>query len=98
MNTEYTEHDPAIAPDESFVVFSSFKPGGSGIDDLYVSFHKKNGGWTKLINLGPEINSSTEENRPVISQDGKYLFYMSSRYGSNDYFWVDINAVTDLKP
>src|SRR5512136_3227831 len=41
LNTEFDEWDPFIAPDESYIIFCSMKPGGSGRDDLYISFKGK---------------------------------------------------------
>ncbi len=37
VNSQYDEHDPLIAPDESFLVFPSDRPGGQGEADLYIS-------------------------------------------------------------
>lgn len=32
INTKYLEHDPFIAPDESYILFTSVdRPGGSGL-------------------------------------------------------------------
>jgi Tol biopolymer transport system component len=73
MNTE-----PAIAQDESFLVFASAREGGLGHLDLYIS-SKKDGVWTAARNLGPKINSSAYDGRPRISPDGKYLFFTSNR-------------------
>ena len=50
----------------------------SGSGDLFLSY-RKDGAWTKPINLGNEINSPREEYSPVISPDGKYFFFSSSR-------------------
>ncbi len=70
--------EPAIAPDESFLIFASSRAGGLGHVDLYISL-KKDGSWTPARNLGPRINSSAYDGRPCISPDGRYLFLTSSR-------------------
>lgn len=88
LNTEYEEWDPFVAPDESYLVFCSTKPGGLGRDDLYISFKGKDGEWDPPVNMGPEVNSSGSENRPCVTRDGRYFFFTSTRNGSRDTFWV----------
>jgi WD40-like Beta Propeller Repeat len=88
LNTESDEWDPFIAPDESYVIFCSQKPGGLGRDDLYISFKEKDGRWGPPVNLGEEINSPGSENRPCVTRDGQYFFFTSTRNGSRDVYWV----------
>ncbi len=73
------EHElhPCIAPDESFLLFDSGKPGGLGQHDIYVSFRAEDGTWSPAQNLGPQVNTSGDERRSSLSQDGKYLFFES---------------------
>jgi Tol biopolymer transport system component len=79
VNSDGANLEPAIAPDESFLLFASTRAGGlGGGADLYISL-RKNGAWTPARNLGPKINSSAYDGRPCISPDGKYLFFTSSR-------------------
>jgi Tol biopolymer transport system component len=85
INTAGNEADPYIAPDESYLIFSGELPGGLGEGDLYISFNR-GGAWTKPESLGPIINSATYEYTPLISPDGKYLFF--SR-GWGDIYQID---------
>ena len=96
--------EPALAPDGSFIVFySAGRPDQMGaglVGDLYVSFRRRDDSWGPPINLGPEVTSESEENWPVISPDGRYLFFSSGRDDPNgfpDIFWVDLKAVTRLR-
>lgn len=98
INTSYTEHDPFVAPDGSYLLFSSYKSGGYGKDDMYISYRKADGSWTKSINLGAGINSKYSDNRVYVSPDGKYLFYTSTRTGNLDIYWVDASIIKELKP
>jgi ankyrin repeat protein len=98
INTEYTEHDPYIAPDGSYLLFSSYKPGSYGEDDMYVSYRKKDGSWCKPINLGAKINSKYSDNRAFVTSDGKFIFYASTRTGNLDVYWVDAKVIEKLKP
>jgi Tol biopolymer transport system component len=78
INTESTEYDPFVAPDESYVIFASTRPGGHGDSDLYVSF-RDGTSWSAPANLGAAINSSAREYCPAISPDGEYFFFTSKR-------------------
>jgi hypothetical protein len=88
LNTEYQEWDPFIAPDESYLLFCSTKPGGLGQDDIYIAFRAKDGSWAEPVNMGEEVNSPGSENRPYVTRDGRYFFFTSTRNGSRDTFWV----------
>ena len=93
INTKYREGDGFISPDEGFFLFSAFVPGNNGVGDLYISFRGKDGKWIKASNLGGEINTSGNEFTPVITADGKYLFFASDRTGNDDIYWVDMGVV-----
>ena len=97
LNTEFNEWDPFVAPDESYIIFCSMKPGGSGRDDLYISFRGKDGQWGPPANLGEEVNSPGSENRPCITRDGKYFFFTSTRNGTRDVFWVAAGYLDKFK-
>ena len=98
INTEEHEWDPFIAADESFLVFCSTKAGGYGRDDLYIAFRREDGSWTKPVNMGENFNSSGLDNRPYITPDGKYFFYVNAKRGNRDIYWVDAKIIENLKP
>jgi len=98
INTEYHEWDPFIAPDESFLIFCSTRPGGLGRDDLYITFQTKNGAWTEPVNMGEEINSPESENRPSVTPDGKYFFFTSNKTGNREIYWVDAKIIDRFRP
>lgn len=79
VNSKLSEGDPYIAPDESYLLFVSYgRPEGSGDGDLYIS-RNVGGVWSKAQNLGPTINSSALDFCPIVSPNGKYLFFTSER-------------------
>lgn len=82
INSPGFEGDAFIAPDESYLIVSTFRPenniGRSA--DLYISFHMEDGSWSELINMGEKVNSTGGENCQILSPCGKYLFYTSRRY------------------
>jgi hypothetical protein len=83
INTDSTEYDPFVAPDESYVIFASSRPGGQGDGDLYVSF-RDGTRWSAPANLGAPINSPAREYCPAVSPDGKYFFFTSKRTAPAD--------------
>ncbi len=79
VNTSFSEFHAFIAHDESYIIFDSNREDGFGRNDLFISFRKNDGTWTKAINMGNVINSEYSESRPYVSPDGKYLFFCSNR-------------------
>ncbi|MCA1566429.1 MAG: polysaccharide deacetylase family protein [Acidobacteria bacterium] len=90
LNTPQSDADPYIAPDESYIVISTTRTGSYGEGDLYVSFNVGGGAWTTPRNLGAKINTATYEYTPLVSPDGKYLFF--SR-GWGDIYQLDVSAL-----
>ncbi len=84
VNTEHYESHPAVAPDGSYIVFSSDRPGGFGETDLYISY-KKGSGWTEPENLGSEINTEKQEISPYINQNGTLLYSSKGFSGGKHY-------------
>jgi len=84
-------YSPYIAPDGKYLIFTSRDSGR-----LMVSFRKKDGGWTD----GQRILKSNEysDRCPIVSHDGKFLFYL--HYVDDRYipYWVDAKVIEDLKP
>ena len=89
----------SVARDESFMIFTSNR-GGSGGNDLFISYRKSDSTWTNPKNLGETINSSSDDYGAYISGDNKYLFFSRCNLSYNDgnLYWVNIeDLVTDLK-
>jgi len=93
LNTADTDADPYIAPDESYIIFSSDRAGGKGEGDLYVAF-RRNGEWSAPRSLGDQINTGTYEYTPFVSPDGK-AFFFSRDWG--EIWWV-ATASLNLQP
>jgi outer membrane protein OmpA-like peptidoglycan-associated protein/tetratricopeptide (TPR) repeat protein len=96
---DYSVAHPALSPDGITVYFTSDMPGGFGGKDLYVS-RKTGDSWSKPENLGPEINTSGDEEFPYIRKDGALFFSSDGHagFGGMDIFsavlrngkWMDI--------
>lgn len=99
-NTEGSDFDPFVAPDESYLIVCQELEGGFGNSDLYVYFQKEDTSWTGAVNLGDGVNSSGFEARPYVTPDGKYLFFTSNRdesQGGEGIYWVDAKVIEKLK-
>ena len=98
FNTPENDYDPFIAPDESYLIFCSTRPGVYGKDDIFISFRLKNSSWSKPVHMGDKINTSASENCPYVTLDGKYFFFTSDRKGNRDIYWVDAKILNEFKP
>jgi ankyrin repeat protein len=98
VNTERWEFDPFIAPDGSFLLFASSRPGGLGDSDLYISFRGLDGSWSEPRNLGAPVNSIGPDYTPMLTPDGKYLFYTSGPTGPDDIYWVEARVLDRFRP
>lgn len=69
--------DPAVAPDESFLVFGSGRKPKRSMD-LFIVF-KRGGAWGEPIWMGDVVNSSGSDAEPRLSPDLKTLYFSSER-------------------
>jgi hypothetical protein len=97
INTKYSEVDPFIAPDESYLITCSNKPGGLGGFDIYISFPNEDGYWTEPVNMGDKINSTSDEYIPYVTPDNKYFFFTSAKTGNREIYWVDVKIMENYK-
>jgi len=91
INTEQWESQPCLSPDKRDLYFASKRFGGYGGSDIYVSHLLPNGKWSDPENLGPGINTSSDEQCPFIHADNQTLYFTSSYwqgYGDEDLFYV----------
>ena len=89
INSAGYDGDVYVAPDGSYLIFSSERPDGFGSGDLYVSFRTVEGGWTEAKNMGERINTDRQDYCPFVTRDGRYLFFSSKR----DIYWVDASII-----
>ena len=86
INTENFEGDLFIAADESYIIVTCYgRADGIGSGDLYISFRQEDGAWSPLKNMGAAINTAANEHCPILSPDGKYLFFSSGRSRHPDH-------------
>jgi hypothetical protein len=80
-----------VRADGKEVVFFSTRPGGFGLEDLYVSTRQNIGAWWSTpANLGPSINTGFTDTQPSLYLGGDVLLFSSDRpggLGDND-IWM----------
>ncbi|ODT93963.1 MAG: flagellar motor protein MotB [Sphingobacteriales bacterium SCN 48-20] len=89
INSDQWESQPCLSPDKKDLYFASRRPGGYGGIDIYVSHLRENGKWSEPENLGPEINTTGDEQCPFMHADNQTLYFTSNYwpgYGEDDIF------------
>lgn len=95
INTPYNDGTTYISPDGLSLYFGSDRPGGHGQYDIWVTTRPTKGDdWGTPVNLGPTVNSSSDDGCPRISADGLSLYFGSNRAGGSGGYdiWVTTRA------
>jgi outer membrane protein OmpA-like peptidoglycan-associated protein len=85
-NDTFSVATPYLTRDGSKIYFSSNRPGGYGGDDIYYCT-RQGTGWSKPINMGPNINTFGDEKFPAMDSNGDFYF---SSDGYKGYGGMDI--------
>src|SRR6185312_1085369 len=72
------QKDPAIAPDESFVVFDTDVGSKKDVDRLFIAF-REGDHWGTPVDLGDAVNADNNPWGAHVSADGKTLYFNSDR-------------------
>lgn len=81
VNSAAWDFNPAISPDERFILFSSQRQNAAaGSINIFVSYNR-DGKWTKAVPLNEKVNKPGFQYHPTISPDGKYLFFCGGGRG-----------------
>ena len=84
VNSPFVENAPELSKDGLSLYFGSNRPGGQGLQDLYVSQRSSlDAPWGTPVNLSALINSPFTDVGPHLSRDGHLLFFNSSRPGGS---------------
>ena len=94
INTDETEHTPFIAPDESYLLFSSSGHGlemGTGFHFL-ISFPGQDGEWSTPVPLDHVTAPVEQPLCPLVTADGRFMFFI----GSGDIWWTRADFIDEL--
>lgn len=80
VNSDRWEFNAYVAPDESYIIFTSFgRPDDMGGGDLYMSVRSDDGSWLPAQHLGREINSNRIDYCPFVDSESGLLYFTSER-------------------
>jgi hypothetical protein len=93
INTLESESFASFGNSDKTIFFVSSKSGGKGGKDIYYSIQQPDSSWGKPKNIGKAINSSEDEETPVICNNGKTIFFSSKSHynmGGFDIFYSNL--------
>jgi WD40-like Beta Propeller Repeat len=83
LNSEANDARPHLSEDGREIVFDSDRAGTLGGPDLWSSTRTSlRAPWALPVNLGPSVNSPAAETRASFADDGRTLYFGSTRPGS----------------
>jgi len=89
INTRGWESQPSLSADGNILYYASNRKGTLGGRDIWRSKRNEQGEWSNPVNLGPTINTTSDDESPFFHPDGKTLYFMSSGHegmGGYDLF------------
>lgn len=86
------EFNPEITSDGKTLLFTSLRPGGYGFGDIYVS-RLVGGEWTTARNLGPLVNTASDEFHPTLTQNRRELYFVRRIPNNGDFYRIATNAL-----
>ena len=87
INTDGYEFNAFIAPDESYLIFSSFgREDDNGGGDLYIAFRGSDGKWQSAQNMGPMINSEQLDYCPFVDGQTQTFYFTSESSNVSKFF------------
>src|SRR5882724_4165035 len=89
---------PSIRHDALEIFFNSNRVGSIGAGDLWAATRESTlDAWSTPVNLGSTVNTSSQEQAPYLSSDGKTLFFSSGRPGGFGGLDLYVTTRTKLK-
>jgi outer membrane protein OmpA-like peptidoglycan-associated protein len=92
VNSSAWDSQPALTADGKTLYYVSNRKGGLGKRDIWVSHYTKEGSWTNPRNLGPSINSRSDDISPFIHVNEQTLFFSTDArpgFGGFDIYYSE---------
>jgi ankyrin repeat protein len=94
INTGGGEHTPFIAPDESYLIFTSTAHGlTEGMLHFVISYREADGGWSAPQALDDITAPVSDPLCPLVTADGKFMFFI----GSGDIWWTHADFIEEMR-
>jgi hypothetical protein len=89
---QWLDHDPAMAPDGSFLVYASSRPASDGGEPVKGAgnlwrVNRQKDGWSAPVRLPDTVNASTKTYAPSIAGDGSVYFQQWDEQTSQFHIW-----------
>ena len=102
VNSEFAEFAPYMASDNRTLFFSSDRPGGIGLSDIYKA-ERLDTGWTNWgdpLNVGAPVNTPEKDGYYVTDAKGDYGYMVSelNSIGKADIDKIKINSAQKGRP
>ena len=100
VNSAASEHHSLPSPDGNALYITSFREGGFGGEDIFVTTRDADGDWSELVNLGSQVNSDKADRCPAFSPDFKTFFFDSERsggFGNKDLWSLPYSAIEEIR-
>ncbi|MCD4731958.1 MAG: hypothetical protein K8R74_15235 [Bacteroidales bacterium] len=94
--------DPFIDFQDRYLLFAAAgRNDNIGIIDLYISYKDENNDWREPNNLGQGISTQYLDRFPMVTSNGKYLFFVTSHADHfpstyTHFYWVDAQVIENL--
>ncbi|MCC7302937.1 MAG: OmpA family protein [Bacteroidia bacterium] len=96
VNSSFPDYSPVITADESYIFFTSRRPGMGGLnnrtldggffEDIWYCKRKADGSWTGALPLGPPVNTMEHEATVGLSADGYLMLIYKDEMGDGNIF------------
>jgi hypothetical protein len=90
VNSDMQEAHPYVAPDESYVIFDTYRGDKMG---MAICYRDADGTWGEPTFLSEELGIPYA-GQAMVSPDGKYFFFCFS----SDMYWMKADFIEDLRP
>lgn len=90
INSHWRDAHSSLSPDGTTLFFTSDRQMGYGGLDIWYSKIDEDGDWGTPVNLGATVNTHYDEDAPIMTKDGKTLYFSSKGHPEKNIGGFDI--------
>lgn len=107
INSKYPDYSPVLSADESIIIFTSEREGGTGgkvdekgnyYEDIYVAQKDENSDWSGAVGIGSPINTEGHEATIGLSVDGQNLIIYKDDQGDGNIYTSKLKGSSWSEP